>query len=63
MGAISSPRMLVNISKTTLYNVLEKVNFIVIAMKSRSLTTKECNGNLLCRGVVLPLKVVQTKVK
>jgi hypothetical protein len=63
MAAISSSRTFVNITKTTLYHVPEKVNFIVIAMKSPSLTMKECNGNLLCRRVVLPLKVVRIKVK
>jgi hypothetical protein len=63
MGAISSPRMLVNISKTTLYHVPEKVNFIVIATKSPSLTMKAYNGNSLFRRVVLPLKVVKIKVK
>lgn len=55
--------MLVNISKTTLYHGPEKVNFIVIVMKSPSLTMKECNGNLLFRRMVLPLKVVKIKVK
>jgi len=62
MGGISFPSMLV-ISKTSLYDVPEKVNFIVIALKSPSLTIKECNGNLLFRRVVLPLKVVKVKVK
>jgi len=55
--------MFVNISKTTLYHVPEKVNFIVIAMTSPSFTIKECNGNLLSRKVMIAVKVVKIKVK
>jgi hypothetical protein len=63
MDAINSPRMLVNIFKTTLYHVPEQVVFIVIATTSPCLRMKEHNGNSLLRRVVLSLKVVRIKLK